>query len=207
MDITELLRLLGLRQAYDVYQRNVGQPVANVAGPFGRGLLGLQQPEYGSEEAYRTGQAVGNMPGTGAPAGLLKAAPEVISALGGIAALGAKASNPMTDVKQAVQMIYHGTSPKSAKAIEKSGFDLSKSADGSVWFTSNPNIGEVAATGKGAVVTRMLDEKKLKLGGWDEADKFSMDELLQKGYDGLKLTDPTGSTIYQIFNPEKLSIK
>ena len=77
MDMTELLRLLGLRQAYDAYQRNVGQPVANVAGPFGRGLLGLERPEYGSEEAYRTGQAVGNMPGPNVPAGAIKMAAQV----------------------------------------------------------------------------------------------------------------------------------
>jgi hypothetical protein len=77
MDMTELLRLLGLRQAYDAYQRNIGQPVANVAGPFGRGFLGLQQPEYGSEEAYRTGQAVGNMPAVAAPVGAFKAAAQI----------------------------------------------------------------------------------------------------------------------------------
>jgi hypothetical protein len=100
--------------------------------------------------------------------------------------------------------IYHGTDPKAAKAIEKSGFDINKSADGTIWFTSNPEIGEVAATGKGAVVQRYLDENKVKLGGWDEIDKFSVDELIQKGYDGVKLQDETG-TVFQIFNPEKLT--
>jgi len=77
MDMNELLRLLGLRQAYDAYQRNIGQPVANVAGPFGRGLLGLERPEYGEEEAYRTGQAVGNMPAVAAPVGAFKAAAQI----------------------------------------------------------------------------------------------------------------------------------
>jgi hypothetical protein len=77
MDMNELLRLLGLRQAYDAYQRNIGQPVANVAGPFGRGLLGLERPEYGEEQAYRTGQAVGNMPAVAAPVGAFKAAAQI----------------------------------------------------------------------------------------------------------------------------------
>jgi hypothetical protein len=105
------------------------------------------------------------------------------------------------------ELIYHGTSPKAAKAIEKSGFDVAKSADGTIWFTNNPNIGEVAATGKGAVVKRFLDEKKMKLGGWDDTDKFSTDELIQKGFDGLKLEDKkTGEITYQIFNPEKLAV-
>jgi len=105
--------------------------------------------------------------------------------------------------EQSLTPIYHGTSPESAKAINKSGFDVTKSADGTIWFTSNPNIGEVAATGKGAVIKKMLDEKSMKLGGWDEIDKYSVNELLQKGYDGVKLKDSEGIT-YQIFNPEKL---
>lgn len=74
MDLSQLLRALGLQQAYQSYQENIGQPFANVAGPFGRGLLGLERPEYGQEQAYRTGQAVGNMPAVSAPVGAMKAA-------------------------------------------------------------------------------------------------------------------------------------
>ena len=77
MDLSQLLRALGLQQAYQSYQENVGQPFANVAGPFGRGLLGLEKPEYGEEQAYRTGQAVGNMPAVSAPVGAFKAAAHV----------------------------------------------------------------------------------------------------------------------------------
>jgi predicted GNAT family acetyltransferase len=99
--------------------------------------------------------------------------------------------------------IYHGTTPQAAKSIEKSGFDINKSADGTIWFTSNPNIGEVAASGKGGVVKRMMDTSKMKLGGWEQADKYSTNELMNMGYDGLMLKDKSGIT-YQIFNPEKL---
>jgi len=105
MDMTELLRLLGLRQAYDAYQRNIGQPVANVAGPFGRGFLGLQQPEYGSEEAYRTGQAVGNMPGPNVPAGAIKMAAQVPGLLDAIQA--AKNSPELTGLLGLTA--YHGS--------------------------------------------------------------------------------------------------
>jgi GNAT superfamily N-acetyltransferase len=99
--------------------------------------------------------------------------------------------------------IYHGTTPENAKTIEKSGFDVGKSADGSIWFTSNPNIGEVAASGKGGIIQKTLNHKKMKLGGWDETDKYSTDELINMGYDGLKLPS-NGQTTYQIFSPEKL---
>lgn len=116
----------------------------------------------------------------------------------GVAPTGQVLSQPGGGVS-----IYHGTTPEAADAIERAGFDLSRSADGSVWFTSNKDIGEVAATGKGAVVERILDERALKLGGWVEADKYSTDEMIRMGYDGLKLEDD-GEITYQIFNPEKL---
>ena len=111
---------------------------------------------------------------------------------------GVKAEVPKPD-----ELAYHGTTKRAAAAIEREGFDLTRAADGTVWFTSNPNIGEVAATGKGGVVSRSVSG--LKLGGWDEMDKYSTDELIAKGYDGLRLKDGDEIT-YQIFNPEKLKV-
>lgn len=102
--------------------------------------------------------------------------------------------------KEELTKIYHGTD----KIFDE--FDVSKSADGSIWFTDNKDKiikGEVSATGKGQIVERFINENKLKLGGWEEYDKYSMDELISKGYDGIKLVD-NGETTYQIFNPEKL---
>ena len=77
MDMSQLFRALGLQQAYQAYQQNIGEPFAAVVGGAGRGYLGLDKPEYGgllSEESYRMGQAMGNMPAIGAPAGVFKAA-------------------------------------------------------------------------------------------------------------------------------------
>lgn len=101
------------------------------------------------------------------------------------------------------KQIFHGTSEKFNE------FDLGKSADGTVWFTDNvDNIkaGKVTASGKGRIVERFVDENNLKLGGWKETDKFSTDELISQGYDGLKLSDK-GETTYQIFSPDKLQTK
>lgn len=111
---------------------------------------------------------------------------------------GVKAEVPKAD-----ELAYHGTTKQAAAAIEREGFDLTRAADGTVWLTSNPNIGEVAATGKGGMVSRSVSG--LKLGGWDEMDKYSTDELIAKGYDGLRLKDGDEIT-YQIFNPEKLKV-
>jgi hypothetical protein len=102
--------------------------------------------------------------------------------------------------------IYHGTSEKDAKHIDKHGFDVDKSADSSIWFTTNPKIGDVAATGKGGVIKRHIDESKLKLGSWDESDKYFTDELIKEGYHGLKFpkANEAGDTHYRIWNPEML---
>jgi hypothetical protein len=80
MDVSQLLRALGLEQAFGAYQRNIGEPFAAMVGGAGRGYLGLDKPEYGgllADESYRTGQALGNMPALGAPAGAFKAAAQI----------------------------------------------------------------------------------------------------------------------------------
>ena len=72
MNIDQLMQVLGLQRAYQSYQQNIGEPFAAIAGGIGRGYLGLDKPQYGgllAEDMYRTGQALGSMPGIGAPAG------------------------------------------------------------------------------------------------------------------------------------------
>jgi hypothetical protein len=166
-----------------------------------QGLLGTAPDEMGFSVLHPDYQKIRQTAEPAYALGLLGQAAPVLAPLTKGLPVGASIKNV------GEELIYHGTSPKAAKAIEKSGFDVTKSADGTIWFTNNPNIGEVAATGKGAVVKRFLDEKKMKLGGWDETDKYSTDELIQKGFDGLKLKDSeTGEITYQIFNPEKLSV-
>jgi len=102
--------------------------------------------------------------------------------------------------------IYHGTTPEAAANIAKRGFNINKSADGTIWFTTNPEIGEVAATGKGAVVKRLLDEEKLKLATPEDIDKYFVDQLISQGYHGVKYPGygADEATHYQIFEPKKL---
>jgi hypothetical protein len=106
MDVNQLLRALGLQQAYQAYQENVGQPFANLAGPFGRGLLGLEKPEYGEEQAYRTGQAVGNMPAVSAPVGAFKAALQAPEAIGAVAAIAPKAARSIAEALSGQQLAH-----------------------------------------------------------------------------------------------------
>ena len=116
MDINQLLRSLGLQQAYQAYQENIGQPFANVAGPFGRGLLGLDQPEYGGSagnEAYRVGEAMGNMPAVSAPVGAFKAALNAPEFIGAMASMTPRAAKKIADALAGNQVNFPG----------KQGFD------------------------------------------------------------------------------------
>jgi len=203
--LEETLRSLGLSAARGIPQLATGF-VDLAALPFT--ATGMLKPEQAvGSTAYLTSK--GLLPPE--QQGLLNQTTELLSgamnpalatkaalAKGGLLMAGASSLKPSNILE-----LYHGTSPQAAKAIEKSGFDINKAADGTVWFTSNPNIGEVAASNKGAVVKRLLDKNKMKLGGWAETDKYSTDELINMGYDGLMLKDGDSVT-YQIFNPQKL---
>ena len=153
-------------------------------------VLGDAQAMYEAKQAYDQG----NMGRAAILGGL--------GALGMVPGVGDAAQKAGSS---AVKRIFHGTSPESARSILSKGFDINKSADGTIWLIDNPKIGEVAATGKGAVIPVDIDESVLKLGGWADTDSYSVNELMQMGYDGVKLEDADGIT-YKIFNPEKLKI-
>lgn len=96
--------------------------------------------------------------------------------------------------------LYHGTS----EAF--SDFDISKSSDGTIWFSSNESLvknGEVGASGNNYCMERFIDEKELLLAGWDEHEKYSIDELLQMGYAGVKLPEQDQVT-FRLFNTDHL---
>ena len=81
--------------------------------------------------------------------------------------------------------VYHQTSE------DFDDFDLNKGADGTAWFTSDkgnfsdPSSSASAASGKGKILERDVDLKKVA--GFKELDQFSVGELRQQGYDGAVL--------------------
>lgn len=145
----------------------------------------------------RTSYNQGDMLGTGI--NTLAAAVGALPIVGDVAAKGVKSA------RSALRNIYHGTSPEAAKAIDELGFDLDMTADGSAWFTTNPDIGEVAAAGKGAVVQRQIDDSNLKLASFEETDKYSNGQLMDMGYDGAYYPDQEGGAHYEIWNQDKLN--
>jgi hypothetical protein len=117
MDVSQLLRALGLDRAYQAYQQNIGEPFAAMVGGAGRGYLGLDKPEYGgllAEESYRTGQALGNMPALGAPAGAFKAAAQIPGLLEAAGTIPAIFIGPKS-------RLWNKTSAETFETLEKSG--------------------------------------------------------------------------------------
>jgi len=101
------------------------------------------------------------------------------------------------------KIIYHGTD-KSFKE-----FDLSKTADYSVWFTDSIDAikkGLAGASGRGKIIERIIDETKLKLATREQSDKIFDERLIKQGYDGIKFDDlgAEQGVNYRIFFPEKL---
>ena len=99
--------------------------------------------------------------------------------------------------------IYHGTNSNFKE------FNVNKTADNSIWFTTNRKAiedGSVGASSQGRIIERTINENELKLATREQSDKLLDDQLIQEGYDGIKFDDIGDETgvYYRIFNPQKL---
>ena len=94
--------------------------------------------------------------------------------------------------------VYHGT------ADDFDAFDPDRAIGTQFWSTTNKaeiESGDVGAQGSG-VIKEMYHRIK-NPAGWEEYDKFGTDELIRKGYDGLKLPDGKGDYTYVAFDPSQ----
>jgi ADP-Ribosyltransferase in polyvalent proteins len=74
--------------------------------------------------------------------------------------------------------VYHGTNQ------QFDTFDLDKSYDGGVWFTDNIESIKNNTTGAGHNKYIMIKYLNIKNpAGWDEYDRYSLDQLINMGYD------------------------
>lgn len=93
--------------------------------------------------------------------------------------------------------VYHSTDSKFDQ------FSLDYAWDG-FWFTDNINAlrdRSVGASGGKYIMTRYITLKNPA--GWDEYEKYSVGELIDKGYDGVILPDE-GRIDYLVFHPESI---
>jgi len=98
-------------------------------------------------------------------------------------------------------VVYHGTGAQFQK------FDLKKSAQGIIWFTSDKNrilSKEVGAGSHGYVITAEVTINNAA--GWDEYEKYRFDELQRMGYDGVILPDDATTFDCFVFNTSQIKI-
>ena len=96
--------------------------------------------------------------------------------------------------------VYHGT----GKSFRR--FNLDKTTQGIIWFTSNKNnilSGDVGAESSGYVLT--CEVTIHKPAGWKEYDKYALYELESMGYDGAILTESDGFDCF-VFDPGQVKI-
>ena len=104
------------------------------------------------------------------------------------------------NLMEAIGPVYHGTNDKFEK------FDLDKTTMGDIWFNDNKETimkGESGARGTKYIMERYLNIPEEKLAGWDLYDKYSLGELINMGYRGVKLPGEEG-TDYIVFNPDDI---
>ncbi|MDD5060909.1 MAG: hypothetical protein PHN44_01315 [Candidatus Marinimicrobia bacterium] len=105
----------------------------------------------------------------------------------------AKASK-VVDEKGEPLVVYHGTNK------EFTEFDNDFSAQGVHWFSSDKSkieAGKSGAASSKKIIPAYLNAKKLA--GWKEYEKYSLGEIKDLGYDGIKLDDD-----YVIFKPNQV---
>jgi hypothetical protein len=81
-------------------------------------------------------------------------------------------------------VMYHGAD------TDIQAFDPNKTTDSAFWFSQNRD--KIAKGESGAASTKHIIPAYLKankLAGWDEYDRLTYDQLINEGYDGIKLDD------------------
>lgn len=91
---------------------------------------------------------------------------------------------------------YHGSNQHIRK------FDISKTMDGTFWFSEDAE--KILHGESGAAAIKWLIKVALtvdKIAGWEEYDKYYLEELERMGYNGIHLDDD-----WIVFDPSRIRI-
>jgi hypothetical protein len=100
-----------------------------------------------------------------------------------------------------VYKVYHGTNQKFSR------FNPKLTAQGIIWFTDSIDSiknGEHGGAGNQIIMTRYITINNPA--GWAEYDKLGLQQIQDRGYDGVILPDG-GVTNYIVFSPKSISAK
>jgi len=101
-------------------------------------------------------------------------------------------------------VLYHATPNKFKE------FDLNRMEGGVAWFTDNAKeidnntVGAVQGAGQKLNIMKRTAAKEMKWATPELQDKYYTDQLIQMGYDGVKMESPNGKgNWYKVFDPNK----
>ena len=112
-----------------------------------------------------------------------------------------KLKDLLNEIRSKPLTVYHGTDS------EFKEFDLNKSTQGIIWFTSNKNkilSNEVGAQGKGYIITAKVTINKPA--GWYEYEKLGLGQIEDAGFDGVILKDTDDQFDCFVFSPKQIKI-
>ena len=96
--------------------------------------------------------------------------------------------------------VYHGTNN------DFDNFDLNKTAQGIIWFTDDKNriINQThGGDGNKIIITALITINNPA--GWDEYEKLGLQQIEDRGYDGIILPEDDYSD-YIVFDPKNIKI-
>jgi len=96
--------------------------------------------------------------------------------------------------------VYHGTNQ------EFDNFDLSRATQGIIWFTDSIDSikkGEHGGLGNKYIMTRYITLNNPA--GWEEYDKLGLQQIEDRGYDGVILPHGTEYNDYIVFDTKSIS--
>lgn len=94
--------------------------------------------------------------------------------------------------------VYHGT------AVDFEAFDPDRAIGTQFWSTTDRaaiESGDVGAQGRGVI--KKMYHRIQNPAGWPEYENLGIDEIIARGFDGLKLTDPDGHATMVAFDPNQ----
>ena len=98
-------------------------------------------------------------------------------------------------------IVYHGTGAQFKK------FDLNKTTQKIIWFTSNRNKivkGSAGAQGKGFIIKAAVSINNPA--GWPEYETLGLGQIISAGFDGVILEDGDGEFDCFVFSPRQIKI-
>lgn len=111
-----------------------------------------------------------------------------------------KLKDLLNEAQRPPLVVYHGTDTDFKK------FDLNKSTQGIIWFTSDKNkilANEAGAQGKGYVLTAEVTINNPA--GWDEYEKLMLGQIKGNGFDGVILPEGEQFDCF-VFSPRQVKI-